>query len=106
LEGALQFPTTPPDGLDIHAGDLPEEAVAAVADLHGFQGDVPAALLLVEAAEEEVHPMVKESIGMFGLMKTRGALTLVDDRLRHRCGSPSRDASQRETVSKHMENAE
>ena len=50
--------------------------------------------------------MVKESIGMFSLMKTRGALTLVDDRLRHRCGSLPRDASQRESVSKHMENAE
>ena len=105
-ERAFHLPAAPPDGLDVHAGDLREEAVAAVADPHGFQGDVPAALLLVEAAEEEVHPMVKESIGMFRLMKTRGALTPVDDRLRHRCGSLPRDASQRESVSEHVENAE
>ena len=50
--------------------------------------------------------MVKESIGMFSLMKTRGALAPVDDRLRHRCGSLPRDASQRESVSVRMENAE
>jgi hypothetical protein len=64
LEGVPQLPASPPDGLDVHAGDLRHEAVAAVADPGGLQGDIPAALLLIEATEEQVHTMVKERIGV------------------------------------------
>ena len=74
MEGALQFPASPPDGLDIHAGDLRHEAVAAVADPRGLQCDIPAALLLIEATEEQVHPMVKQRIGVLTGLQTRGAL--------------------------------
>jgi hypothetical protein len=62
--------------------------------------------LLIEAAEQEVHPLVEESIGMLTVLKTRGALALVDDRLRHHSGSLLRDTSQEKRVSEHMEDAE
>jgi hypothetical protein len=64
LEGVLQFPASPPDGLDVHASDLRQEAVAAVANPRGLQGDIPASLLLIKATEEQVHPMVKQRIGV------------------------------------------
>jgi hypothetical protein len=106
LEGVLQLPAAPPDGLDVHAGDLRQETVAAVADPRGLQGDIPAALLLIEATEEQVHPMVEQRIGVLTGLQTSGALTLVDDRLRHRYGSPHRDASREESVSEQTWNAE
>jgi hypothetical protein len=106
LEGVFQLPASPPDGLDVQAGDLREEAITPVADLHGLEGDVPAALLLIEAAEQEVHPLVEESIGVVTVLKTRGALALVNDRHRHRTGSLHRDTSQRKSVSGLMDNAE
>lgn len=42
------------DGLLIEAGDLADEFDAAVAMALGFEGGIPAALLLVEAAEEYI----------------------------------------------------
>jgi len=64
------------------------------------------ALLLIEATEEQVHPMVEQRIGVHIGLQTRGALTLVDDQIRHRCGSLHRDASREESVSKHIWYAE
>jgi hypothetical protein len=51
-----------------------------VADLHGLQGDVPAALLLIQPAKEEVHPGVEKPVRVFTVLKTGGALALIDDR--------------------------
>jgi len=102
LEGVLHLTPSPPDGLDVHAGDLRQEAVAAVADLHGLQGDVPAALLLIRPAEEEVHPVVEKPVRVLTALKTGGASALIDDRLRHHSGSMPRDASRPESVSEYM----
>jgi hypothetical protein len=49
---------------------------------------------------------VKEPIRMLAMLKTTGALALVDDRLRHRSGSLLRDVSQEKKVSEHMWDAE
>jgi hypothetical protein len=49
---------------------------------------------------------VEKPIGVLTVLKARGALAVVDDRLRHHSGSLLRDASQEKRVSEHMEGAE
>jgi hypothetical protein len=67
-----EFLPTAADGIDMQAGDQGNTGIAAVALLVGFDGGEPAALLLVEAAEQEVHACVKFLIGMrFGLLARR-----------------------------------
>jgi hypothetical protein len=51
LEVGVEFLTAASDGIDVEAGNLGEQGVAAVADLLGLQGGQPAALLFVQAAE-------------------------------------------------------
>jgi serine/threonine protein kinase len=63
----------PVDGIDLQAGDLRPEGVAAVADLHRLQGHIPAALLFVEAREEEVDAAVQRLVGVRGGRCTVGA---------------------------------
>jgi hypothetical protein len=64
-------------------GDLSQEAIAAMADLGGLDGGVPAALLLIESAHQEIDPPVGDLIGMRVGVDTGGALALVDITLRH-----------------------
>jgi hypothetical protein len=67
----------------VQAGDRGEEAIPAVADLGGLDGGVPAALLLVEAAEQQVHPPVEFPVGIGPRAEASGALALVDFLLGH-----------------------
>jgi hypothetical protein len=48
----------------MEAGHEGEEAVAAVAGLLGLQGHIPAALVLIQAGEEEIHPAMENFIGV------------------------------------------
>jgi hypothetical protein len=54
----IQFASPTPDGLRIQAGNECQEAIATVTHLLGLQGDVPAALLFVQAAQKDVHLMM------------------------------------------------
>jgi len=48
-----------PRGLYIHARYLGQESVTAVADLLGLQSSVPAALLLIQTAQKQIHLSVQ-----------------------------------------------
>ena len=78
-----QFFPAPADGVDVQAGDAGDGPVAAVAELGTLDGGIPAALLLVESAHQEIDPAVGILIGMRLGVGTRGALALVDVTLRH-----------------------
>jgi hypothetical protein len=70
-------PAEPADavgGAVAQAGDEGDEGVAAEAELVGLQGGVPAALLLVQAAEQQVHLGAHLPVGVgVGLAVTRRA---------------------------------
>jgi hypothetical protein len=67
----------------VQSGDEGQERVAAVADLERLDGGIPAALLLVESAEEKIGVCVKHLIGMGLGLLTVGALALVNVSDRH-----------------------
>jgi hypothetical protein len=48
----------------VQSGDRGDEAVAAVADAGALDGGVPAPLLLIEPAQEQVHLPVQDLVGM------------------------------------------
>ena len=73
----IEFLAAAADGIDVQAEDEGDAAVAAVAELAGLQGGEPAALLLVQAAEEQVHLAMQLLVGMIGTGNAVGALTLV-----------------------------
>jgi hypothetical protein len=60
-----------------------DTGVAAVAEFVGLQGGEPAALLLVEAAEHEVHAGVQLLVGVRFRLLARGALARMNVTDRH-----------------------
>jgi hypothetical protein len=74
----VEFLASAADGINVEANDLGEEDVAAVTDLLGLQGSEPAALLLVEAAEEQVHLPVELPVGVRSVNKTSRAAALMN----------------------------
>jgi hypothetical protein len=54
-----EFPPTAPNGPPVQAGDLRQQRVAAPAKALGFEGHEPAALLLIQAADQQVDVLVK-----------------------------------------------
>lgn len=62
----------------MEAGDAGEVDIAATATFLGFEDREPAALLLVEAAEDEVHPMIQPAFGIVVTADTGGAPTGMD----------------------------
>jgi hypothetical protein len=67
----------------VQAGDAGDGPITAVAELGALDGGVPAALLLVEAAEQQVHLPVESPIGVGLRAEALGALALVDFLLGH-----------------------
>jgi hypothetical protein len=54
-QGTGQFPSAAPDGFHIQPGDARQLAISAMSSLEGFEGDIPAAMILVQAAQQEIH---------------------------------------------------
>ena len=63
-ERAVHLTAASPDRLDVDAGDPGESPVATVTEPGGLDGDVPAALLLVEAAQEQIDPGMEDLLGV------------------------------------------
>src|SRR3954471_18243535 len=78
-----QFFPAPADGVDVQAGDAGDEPVPAVAELGRLDSGVPAALLLIEPTEQQVHLPVEFPVGVCLRGETLGALALMDFLLRH-----------------------
>jgi len=67
----------------VQARDPGDESIAAVSDLGRFDGGVPAALLLIEPTEQQVHLPVNLLVGMKFQAEVVGALALMDVLLGH-----------------------
>jgi hypothetical protein len=65
-------------------GDLRKETISAMADLHGFQSNVPATLLLIEPAEKQIHAAMPFLVGMVFRGTATRALALVQAGILHR----------------------
>jgi hypothetical protein len=83
LERGRQFVPAPADGIDVQAGEPGDEPVPAVPELGRLDGGVPAALLLIEPTEQEIHLPVDPLVGMMIQAEAVGALALMDFLLGH-----------------------
>jgi hypothetical protein len=90
FERGRQFLPPPADGVDVQPGDAGDGPVPAVAELGGFDGGVPAALLLIEPTEQQVHLPVESLIGVRHGAEAIRAPALMDFLLRHRLTLPDR----------------
>jgi len=82
-QAVVEFRAAAADGIDAQTEDEGDAGVAAVAELAGLQGGEPAALLLVQAAGEEVHLVMQPAVGVVGLAEAVGALARVNDAVSH-----------------------
>ena len=55
-----------------------------MSDALGFDGGIPAALLFVEATEEQVHLFMQEPLRMIGFLLAGGTFTTMKGSGRHR----------------------
>jgi hypothetical protein len=55
LQPSRQLASPTPDGFDVHARNLEQQPIAAVAGLHGFQGHEPAAVVFVQSAQKQIQ---------------------------------------------------
>jgi hypothetical protein len=69
-----EFLLSADNGLLIQSRDLGEETDAAMSNLVGFHGGVPASLLLIQATEQQVHLLMPCPVGMLGSLETIRAL--------------------------------
>jgi len=61
-QSGREFPPTAPNGPSVQAGDLRQPRFAAAAKALGFERDEPAALLLIQAADQQIDALVKGAI--------------------------------------------
>jgi hypothetical protein len=59
-----QFFPAPADGVDVQARDPGDGPIPAVTELGRLDGGVPAALLLIEPTEQQVHLPVEFPVGV------------------------------------------
>jgi hypothetical protein len=95
VQAGVELLSSPADGIDVQAGDLCEQGVAAVTDLLGLQGCQPATLLLIEAAHQEVDLGVPVAVGVIQAGLAVGALALVNRGVRHDKTSAAMDLKAR-----------
>jgi hypothetical protein len=74
----------------VKAGDAGDGPVPAVPELGGLDGGIPAALLLVEPTEEQIHLPVESLAGVRHRAEAIRAPALMDFLLRHRLTLPDR----------------
>ena len=75
FQGGGQFLASACYGVFVETGDSGHYANAAVSDPLCFDGGIPAPLLFVEAAEEQVDLFMQDPLGMVGFLLTVGTLT-------------------------------
>jgi hypothetical protein len=83
LERGRQFFPSPADGIDVQAREPGDEPVPAVPEPGTLDGGVPAPLLLIEPADQEVHLLVDLLVGVGSLAEAVGAPAVMDFLLRH-----------------------
>jgi hypothetical protein len=83
VQVGVEFFAATADGIDVQAGDQREQGVAAEAGLLRLQGGEPAALLLVEAAHQEIDLVVELAVGVILPALAPGARTAVNRSVGH-----------------------
>jgi hypothetical protein len=83
LQVGIEFLAATADRIDVQAGDEGEQRVAAVAGLLGLQGGEPPALLLVQAAHQEVDLVVTSLVGVILPALATGARTRANRAVGH-----------------------
>jgi hypothetical protein len=73
----FEFSHAAPDGSLAQAGDLGDELNAAVAVAFGFEGGIPATLLFIGTAEDEIDLVMDYFVGVIGLALADRACTLM-----------------------------
>jgi hypothetical protein len=79
----IQLLAAASDGIDVQAGDEGEQGIAAVAGFLGLQGHKPAALLLVQAAHQEVDLVVELAVRVLLAAPAVGASTRMNRAVGH-----------------------
>jgi hypothetical protein len=64
LQLGIEFSSAPADGIYMHPCDLGHQGRATMSQLLGLQGHIPTALLLIQAAEQQVHLVVQFLVWM------------------------------------------
>src|SRR5262249_4405435 len=72
-----QFAPAATDGFHVHARDQGKPPIAAMTDPQRLQANIPSAVILVQAAEKEVHQAMDLAIRMI-LHLTIGAATMME----------------------------
>lgn len=75
VQAILQFLSPAADRLQVHPGDLGQQRVSAMPHLHGFQRHIPTPLLLVQTAEQQIHPTMDQPLPMIAAFSAGEALT-------------------------------
>jgi hypothetical protein len=86
------------DGIDVQAGDLGQQGVSAVAGLLELQGGQPAALLFIEAAQEEVDLVVVLAFRVLLPTAAGGAFAQVNPMIGHDTSSMMSRLKPRRTL--------
>jgi hypothetical protein len=91
------------DGIDVQAREPGDEPIPAVPEPGRFDGGVPAPLLLIEPAEQQIHLLVDRLIGMVFLAEAVGTLAVIDFLLRHRFSLRDRPMDSTKSLPKYLE---
>jgi hypothetical protein len=78
LQGSIQLVAAPSNRLHIHSGNLGQEMITPMTRSLGLQGNIPTPLLLIQAAEKQVHSPAQFLVGMFTRLLAVGTSTLVE----------------------------
>jgi hypothetical protein len=78
LQLGIDLSSTPADGVDMHSCDLGHQGRTTMAQLLGLQGHIPAALLLIQATEQQVHLVVQFLVWMIIRLLTIWTLAFMD----------------------------
>jgi hypothetical protein len=80
----VQFLATATNRFHAQSADCGHEPIAPMSDLFGFQRHHPAALLLVQAAQQEVELMMQFPVLVIFALRANWALALMNVLSRHR----------------------
>jgi hypothetical protein len=78
LQLGIEFSSTAANGIDMHSCDLGHQGCTTMSQPFGLQGHVPAALLLIQTTEQQVHLMVQLLVWMILRLLAMWTLTLMD----------------------------
>jgi hypothetical protein len=81
LQLGIEFSSATTDGIYMHSCDLGHQGRTTMSQLLGLQGYIPAALLLIQATEQQVHLMVQLPIWMVTRLLATWTLALMYYRL-------------------------